>query len=78
MFLKIRYDYWLHLMAGYIITLTLGLYSYIPEGIFLTLVAAILKEIRDHLHPWSSFDIMDVVWTVIGIAPALIVLYTLK
>jgi len=74
MFLWIKYDKWLHLMAGYIITLTFGLFGYTILGIVLTFAAALLKEIRDHLHPKTSFDWWDFIWTIYGIAPAIVIL----
>jgi uncharacterized BrkB/YihY/UPF0761 family membrane protein len=61
-------------MAGYIITLTFGLFGYINTGIVLTFIAALLKEIRDHWHPNSTFDWWDFIWTLYGIIPAVIIL----
>ena len=74
MFLWIRYDFWLHAMMGYIITLTLGLFGYLHLGLILTFVLAIVKEIRDHFHPKTKFDWWDIVWTIIGIVPAILIL----
>jgi uncharacterized BrkB/YihY/UPF0761 family membrane protein len=76
-FLWIEYDKWLHLMVGYIITLTFGLYGYLFIGILLTFVAAILKEVRDHFHPETSFDWWDFIWTLYGILPAIFILFTI-
>jgi hypothetical protein len=76
-FLWIEYDKWLHLMAGYIITLTFGLYGLLWLGIFFTFLAALLKEVRDHFHPRASFDWWDFIWTLYGIIPAIFILLTL-
>ena len=75
MFLKLRYDYWLHFMVGYILTITPGLFGYILFGILLTLILAVFKEIRDYFTPGSNFDWMDIVWTLVGIAPALVIIW---
>jgi len=76
-FLWIEYDKWLHLMAGYIITLTFGLFGYLLLGIALTFIIAYAKEVRDHYHETAEFDWWDFVWTLYGIIPALIILYML-
>ena len=73
-FLGLRNDYWLHLMAGYIITLTLGLFGYLQLGIALTFIIAYAKEVRDHFHAESEYDWWDIWWTLMGIVPAIFIL----
>lgn len=70
-YLWIQYDKWLHLMAGYIVTLTFGLFDYLLLGITITIILAFAKEIRDHFTPGTRFDWWDVLWTLYGIAPAI-------
>ncbi len=66
MFLKIRYDFWLHIMAGYIIAVS-SCFFMDPELSFLLVVgAAFLKEWYDEYYRPSKFDILDIFWTIAG------------
>jgi len=65
-FLKLRYDYWLHLMAGYIIMITTLLFADPLIAFLVTGYIAWMKEWYDeHMRP-SEFDVFDTIWTVIG------------
>jgi len=74
-FLGVRNDYWLHAMAGYIITITFGLFGYLLLGIALTFIIAYAKEVRDHYHKTSEFDWWDFWATLLGIIPAIFILF---
>ena len=65
-FLKLKYDYWLHLMAGYIIMITLTLFTDPLIAILSTGYIAWAKEWYDEYLSPSRFDFFDLFWTIIG------------
>ncbi len=72
-FLKVEYDKWLHLMAGYIAMITVSIPFGMSFGYLAVVAVAILKEIYDYYKPGSFFDIKDIYWTLYGAIPAIIV-----
>lgn len=64
--LKLRYDYWLHLLAGYSIIFTLLLFVDPGIALLATIYIGWIKEwYNEHLRP-SEADIFDLIWTIIG------------
>lgn len=72
-FLGIYYDKWLHLMAGYIIMITVSLFCGYIIGASVTVAIAILKEIWDEWKAGAG-DKNDFYFTIAGIVPAYIIL----
>jgi len=64
--LGLRYDYWLHLMAGYIIMITFLLFTDPLIAVVATAYIAWMKEWYDEYIRPSKFDIFDTLWTIIG------------
>jgi len=68
MFLRIRYDYWLHLLAGYSIMLTSLIFTDYVIASYTTYVFATGKEFLDEFYLGSSWDWLDIIYTLLGAA----------
>jgi hypothetical protein len=65
-FLGIRYDFWLHFLAGYGIMLTSLIFFDYIISVLILLTAAGLKEWYDEFHRNSYWDWGDLNWTLLG------------
>jgi hypothetical protein len=65
-FLGLRYDLWLHAMAGYILMLTGLIFTDFIIAAVITFYIAWIKEWTDEYYRVSFFDYADMYWTLMG------------
>ena len=63
--MEIRNDYMLHFFYGWLIVNILDMFF--DQKTYLIVIASIAigKEVYDYFHPNHSFDLLDIVWTML-------------
>lgn len=64
----LKFDKMLHFFFGFIISYILSFFLSIGHVFIITLLIAILKEVKDSFDVGNKFDIIDVAFTILPIS----------